>query len=231
MKRAVFILIFLIIFTGPVMISYVFKYNDGLKGKIIVVDAGHGGVDSGANNSQILEKDVNLDIALKLRSKLENSRAKVIMTRTEDVELARSKRADRSRYIRDLNARIDIINNSCADMFISIHTNANRNNPSTRGTIVYYCKTNYRSREIAYIFQEVFNESSFQYNGKAYESRHIPQSGNYYLLVNSKIPGVIVETGFITNSTDLMLLKKDEYREYIAGLLLRGILNYLTSPS
>lgn len=199
-----------------------------LGGKTIVIDPGHGGVDGGAVSRYILEKDINLNVALFLRKKLESSGAKVIMTRTEDVELGKSKKIDRNRYIMDLNVRVSIINNSGADMFISIHTNSNVKKPSTRGAIAFYCNSHPHNREMAYIFQNVFNTMEFNYGGNAYKSHHIPQKGNYYVLRNAKIPGIIVETGFLTNSTDIMLLQKSEYQEYLSEAIYKGIVDYFS---
>jgi N-acetylmuramoyl-L-alanine amidase len=239
MKRAVIILarrrfvtyfvivIALIAASAAYIISSLSLDRNILNGKTVVVDAGHGGIDGGANNQYIKEKDINLDIALKLQKKLESNGAKVIMTRTEDVELGKTNRIDRDRYKKDLAARVNIINNSGANLFISIHTNSNRNNPSTRGAIAFYANSHPHNREMAYIFQNVLNTYAFQYNGREYKSHHIPQKGKYYLLTNAKIPGIIIETGFITNSTDLLLLRTDGYKEYLADAICKGISNYL----
>lgn len=197
-----------------------------LSGKTIVVDAGHGGVDGGANNRYIVEKDVNLDVAFKLQSMLEGSGAKVVMTRVSDTELSKIKAINKTRYIQDLNARVDIINNSNANIFISIHTNSNVNKPSTRGMIAFYYSSHPHNREMAYIFQNIFNSYEFDYKGSKLTSNHTPQKGKYYILNHAKIPGIIVETGFITNSTDLLLLQKEEYREYAARNIYQGVIDY-----
>lgn len=229
-KHKLFILSLIILCVVIIISAFiktdVFLSGNVLEDKIIVIDAGHGGVDSGANNSYILEKDINLDVALKLQKRLEASGAKVIMTRTEDVELSRIKKFNRTRYLADLTYRLNIINNSSAHMFISIHANSNKSRPSTRGAMAFYYKCHPHNREIAYALQNIFNNYEFEYQGRRYKSSHTPQIGKYYLLVNSKIPGVIVETGFITNSTDLTLLKKAEYREHIADAILQGISSY-----
>lgn len=200
-----------------------------LKGKIIVVDAGHGGIDGGANNNYILEKDINLDIALRLQAKLENEGAKVVMTRTTDTALSKSTRIDRNRYLEDLNARVQIINNSSAKLFISIHTNSVNNSPSTRGAIAFYANSHPHNRDIAYIFQNIFNTYGFEYNGHTYKSHHIPQVGRYYLLKNVNIPGIIVESGFISNGTDLLLLSKAEYKDFLAESIYKGAVDYFSN--
>jgi len=217
-----------IIISAPIVVSVV-SHRSILAGKVIVVDPGHGGLDGGANNRYILEKNINLDIALMLQNRLEQNGATVIMTRTKDVELSKSRKPSRERYLSDLSARVNIINNSSADMFISIHANSSTSAPSVRGAIAFYSEAHPRSREIAYAIQSIFNNYGFEYQGKTYKSRHTPQKGNYYLTVNAKIPGIIIETGFISNGTDLMFFKKPEYKKYIADAICQGISNYFLS--
>ena len=229
-KKAALAVIFLVLCISIFAISEkkTFFAGSPLEGKTIVVDAGPGGVDSGANNSYIKEKDVNLDISLYLEKKLSQNGAKVVMTRTQDAELSKSSKIDRSRYLEDLSNRVEIINNADADLFVSIHTNSNVRKPSTRGMIAFYYNSVPQNREIAYALQDVFNTYEFVYDGNSYTSHHIPQKGKYYILVNSKVPGVIVESGFITNSGDLFLLKTKEYRLHIADAVCKGIINYFT---
>ncbi|KPU44765.1 germination-specific N-acetylmuramoyl-L-alanine amidase precursor [Oxobacter pfennigii] len=230
-KKIIFLI--LIPFIIAILFSYyltvVYSEENMLAGKIIVVDAGHGGVDGGANNSYILEKNINLDVALKLQKKLEMSGVKVIMTRTEDVDLSRYGKIDRERYRRDLKARLNLINNSNADMFISIHANSSRSNPSARGIMTYYYNSHPHNKSIANIFQDIFNNDGFSYEGNTYKGNHRPQAGRYYLLAYSKIPGLIIETGFITNKIDLLLLQEEEYRDYLAEVIYKGIVGYFTS--
>ena len=222
-------MILMLSWSAALVVRYAYTGKDGLDGKTIVIDPGHGGVDGGTGFGKILEKDINLDVSLKLRDLLEKSGAKVIMTRVEDVELGKSERIDRSRYMRDLNFRVDTINNSSADIFISIHTNSNINNPSTRGAIAFYCNSNPRNREMAYIFQNVFNTLEFDFQGNKYKSHHIPQKGNYYILRNAKVPGIIIETGFLTNRVDRLLLQRDDYKTYLSYVLYRSIVDYFAS--
>ena len=225
------VLIFILVTaaSSAMIISGILPGQNVLKGKTIVVDAGHGGIDGGANNSYILEKDINLDIALKLQKKLENEGANVIMTRTTDTALSKSTKIDRNRYLEDLNARVKIINNSSAKLFISIHANSCKESPSTRGAIAFYSNSHPHNRDIAYLFQNIFNTYGFEYNGHTYKSHHIPQIGRYYLLNNANIPGIIVESGFISNGTDLLLLSKSDYKDFLAESIYKGIVEYFSS--
>jgi N-acetylmuramoyl-L-alanine amidase len=117
---------------------FVFR-GQTLTGKIIVVDAGHGGIDPGANRPGVLEKDINLAIALQMRDILQSRGAKVILTRDTDVELSDQCENEkvRGRYRRDLNARLQAIQESDADLFVSIHANAN-SSPKRRGIECIY---------------------------------------------------------------------------------------------
>lgn len=228
-KKIVITSIIITLMLSALMVVNAIAQKNPLEGRIIVVDAGHGGVDGGANNRYICEKDVNLDVALRLQKMLEENGAVVYMTRTEDVSLNKSQRLGRERYLEDLNTRLDIINSSDAHIFVSIHTNTNPRKPSTRGALMLYSASQPQNREIAYAIQNVFNTWEYSLNGKQYKSSHIPQKGQYYLLVNSTKPGVIAETGFISNSTDLFLLLRPDYREYIARCICQGLSDYFSA--
>ncbi|WP_285716051.1 N-acetylmuramoyl-L-alanine amidase [Pelosinus sp. IPA-1] len=118
-----------ILFLLPVMLLLSTLYaNDAthkLSGKVIVVDAGHGGIDPGANRPGVLEKDINLSIALALKDVLNQNGAKVALSRQTDVEL--SPECDnekvRGRYHRDLAARVEMAEESDADLFMKTFTN------------------------------------------------------------------------------------------------------------
>ena len=118
--------------------------QDGpLQGYTILVDAGHGGTDGGAmaKDSGVLEKELNLKVAIALRDALEQSGAQVIMTRETDMELNRNKRAD-------LTARLDLANQGHADMLISIHMNEYRTRGES-GPQVFYRSGQEQSRLLA----------------------------------------------------------------------------------
>jgi len=194
---------------------------------IIVIDPGHGGIDGGTNRDGILEKEVNLAIAKKLKTKLEEKGYKIVMTREEDISLEQYSNTGGSRHRRDLNARVEIINNSNAQLFVSIHVNCNLKRPATDGSIVFYSDKYEQSKTLAYCIQRSLN--SMIVNGKK-RTTHDPQKGNYYILNNSEIPGVIVETAFISNPVEKELLLKDEFREYLAESIADGIIKYLNNP-
>lgn len=191
---------------------------------IIVIDPGHGGIDGGTSMKDVLEKEVNLDISKKLKVYLEQKGYKVIMTREEDISLEKLSSRGGSRHQRDLNARTDIINNSNAQLFLSIHGNFHSKNPNADGSIVFYYNKFVQNKSLAYCIQTALN--NVPVDGKKRTIRD-PQTGSYFLLKYSKIPGVIVETAFLTNSTELKLLMKDSFRDDIAKAIAEAVVKYL----
>lgn len=198
------------------------------KSGIIVVDPGHGGIDGGTNKDGILEKEINLAISKKLKEFLEQKGYTVIMTRGEDISLDNLDNSSQSRHKRDLNARVNIINNSNAQLFLSIHVNCNIKKPTTDGAIVFYNEKFQENKVLAYCIQRSLNAMII--NGKN-RTVHDPQQGKYFLLAYSQIPGVIVETAFMSNPEERQLLAKDEFREELARAIADGVERYLNEPS
>lgn len=197
-------------------------YEDPGNG-IIVIDPGHGGIDSGAVKNNIEEKDINLDTALKLKELLVQNGYKVIMTREEDVALEPQGNGS-SRHRRDLDARVGIINNSNAQFFVSIHTNLNPNKPSTNGSIVFYNRMYDQNVFLAYNIQRALNGVSM---GGVQRTAHNPVIEKYYLLDHAKIPGVLVEIGFLSNTKERQQLNSEDFRDLLAQAILSGIDSYL----
>ena len=189
----------------------------------VVIDAGHGGIDGGAVRGDVMEKDINLSISLMVQSYLEQNDMNVIMTRSEDISLEKLVNNGDSRHSRDLKARAQIINHSHAQIFTSIHVNSNVNNPSASGSYVFYNETRSGSQKLAYMIQRQLNS---MYISDKKRTIHDPQKGNYYLLVNGKIPGVIVETAFLSNQEEFGLLKTSEYHQALAQAIANGICEY-----
>lgn len=199
------------------------NFNDPKSG-IIVIDAGHGGVDGGANKGGILEKEINLAIAKKLKSSLEQKEYKVVMTREEDVSLDYLCDMDTSRHQKDLYARTDIINSCNAQLFVSIHVNCNFNKPATDGSIVLYSEKFSQNRTLAYSVQRALNNMLL--NGRE-RTIHDPQKGGFYILKFSQVPGVIVETAFLSNMEERRLLQTGEFQQQLAAAIGEGVDKYL----
>lgn len=196
--------------------------------RTIVIDPGHGGIDGGTNKDGVLEKEVNLDVAKKIKLILEQKGYQVIMTREEDISLDRLDNSDSSRHQKDLKARVNIINSSNAQFFLSIHVNSNFNKPSTDGAIVFYSSKLRQNKALAYCIQRSMNQ--MMVNDKK-RTIHDPQQGNYYILNYAKIPGVLIETAFISNVEERQALAKDEFRQQLAKAIFYGVERYLNKPS
>lgn len=183
-----------------------------LNKKIIVIDPGHGGSNPGATQYGMRESDNNLSVGLKLKKLLEDSGAKVIMTRDADRAVAK----EGVQLKQELQARVDLVDVYNADVFISIHTNANEN-PDIHGAMTFYY--NDISKRLASNIQTSmikFTEATDKGTEKE----------NFYVLRNNKIPAVLVEMGFITNKNEAIKLNDDVYRNVLVNGIYKGIVNY-----
>ncbi|MEK8131320.1 N-acetylmuramoyl-L-alanine amidase [Paenibacillus filicis] len=186
----------------------------------IVIDVGHGGIDSGTFYGDILEKDINLSIAKRTYELLRQQGYLVLMNRIDDYALSgenlwlRSK----SRHIKDLAQRAHMANEVNPKLVISLHVNAAKR-PSTRGAIILHQKDE-RSKALASSLQNKLNAY--------YGIEHDPVYGRtYYLLKYSKAPTVIVEVGFLTNAEDRALLTSSEGQQALAVKVAEGVVAYL----
>lgn len=182
--------------------------------KCIVIDAGHGGFDPGKVASDgVNEKNINLAIASKLSTFLEEGGAVIRNTRIEDSSLSESKR-------QDLKSRAEIANNSKADIFVSIHQNSFPKS-SVKGAQVFYYKGSEEGKKLA-----VFIQSRLKEVVDIDNSRIAKANDSYYVLKQIKIPSVIVECGFLSNGVEHNKLMSSEYQEKLAWAIYMGILDY-----
>lgn len=186
-----------------------------LTGKTIVLDVGHGGDDPGTSYQNILEKDLNLAIGLELEKELSRNGASVILTREGDYDLS-SPNAHR-RKKSDFDNRIDLINKSKANVYLSIHINYLEDISYYGGQIFYYGEDN---KKLAEFLQSEFNTISYP--------RSIKPMPNIYMYRRLKIPGVLVECGFISNKKEREKLITPAYQKEIAKVLTQGLVNYFT---
>lgn len=187
-----------------------------LLGKIIYLDAGHGGKDCGAISGNVMEKDINLKIVKKLSSELGKKGAIVYLTRDTDKDLASKYAANRKRS--DLTNRAMLINKSNANLYISIHMNSTTNS-SWRGLQIFYNSTNKENLNFANIMNDTIKK-------KISTVREVKKENSYYMYKQIKTTGILIEAGFISNSSDLYLLKQDEYQQKLASLITEGVINY-----
>ncbi|HEX2925971.1 MAG TPA: N-acetylmuramoyl-L-alanine amidase [Ruminiclostridium sp.] len=218
------ILIVTLLFNIHLKIHPVNQFKDP-NSEIIVIDPGHGGVDGGTNKDGVLEKVINLDISEKLKYFLELKGYSVIMTREDDISLDHLNSSSKSRHMRDLNARTNIINKSNAQLFLSIHVNCDLKKPLTDGAIVFYNDRLEQNKLLAYSIQRVLND--IKVNGEK-RTIHEPVKAKYFVLDKSNIPGVIVETAFISNNRERKEMVTDTFKEETAKALVTGIERYLS---
>jgi N-acetylmuramoyl-L-alanine amidase len=205
------------------------KYNLTIDGKeavpkiIIAIDPGHGGIDTGAAKGHVVESEVTLDIAKKLKSCMENKSYSVIMTRSSDISLYMLSDIEGTNQRRELNARANIINNSGATVFVSIHVNSYPEFPKMSGSIIYYNPFMPQAKELSGYIQEKLNSITVK---SLIRETGVPQKADFYILMNSHIPGVLVETAFLSNADERKLLMHNEFRLQIAKAIANGIDNY-----
>ena len=183
-------------------------------GKSVVIDVGHGGKDSGTVYDDVKEKDINLSIALKLRDELVMNGVNVILTRDGDYDLSLPNANRRKKS--DFDNRINIINNSGADMYLSIHINY-LGDAKYYGAQVFYTKGN---EAIADNLQRMFVDKL----KSPMNSRKI--SDDIYMYKKLKIPGVLIECGFLSNSKERKLLIDEKYQYKIVKSIVDGLISY-----
>ena len=201
-----------------------------LSGKVIVIDPGHGCIDGGASFDSVLEKHINLEVSLKLKSILEKEGANVVMTRTKDIALDHLNNKSEYRHKRDLIARVDIINNSRPDIFLSLHVNAEKSSAKTRGPMVFYYYDSVKSRQLALQIQKNLEEAYIK-AGHRVPARKANGNRSLFILKNTKPAGVIVELGFITNSGDRQLLTTEAFQKQIAKAMALAIKEYFSQKA
>ena len=189
-----------------------------VKNKIITIDPGHGGSDSGAvGPNGYTEKEGAFAISQKVASILNQSGAKVVMTRDSDVDVYGPNASARN----ELQARVDVGNNANSDIFVSIHCNAFVN-PAANGTQTFYYGSSYQGQRLAQSIQEKMIEA----NGL--RDRGI-STCNFYVVKHSYMPAVLIETAFFTNYDEEALLSDDEWQTTMAKAIAEGINEYFSN--
>lgn len=211
-KLTLLLLLFLII------IISIFNVNASnltfpLLGKTIYLDAGHGGVDNGATVNNVHEKDLNLQIVYKLKETLTSAGATVLLTRKDDNDISNPNALYRKKS--DFDNRIKLINNSNADLYISIHQNIYQNKKYS-GPQVFYVKDN---QKLAEIIQNTLNK---YLNTK----RKVKTINNTYMYKLLKKKGILIECGFISNDNERYKLKTEEYQLELSKIITEGIITY-----
>ena len=196
------------------------KYNT------VIIDAGHGGIDGGTSSHDgTLEKDLNLQIAIKVKEFLGSMGVNTVMTRTKDISIHDdSAKTIREKKVSDIRNRLAIMDETENSIFISIHQN-HFSQEKYHGTQVFYSINNPDSILLAdSVRQSVI--SVLQNDN----SREIKQSGSeIYLLYHAQIPTIMVECGFLSNIDETEKLKDDDYQNQLAFLISLGIMDFLNT--
>lgn len=179
-------------------------YTD-VNNKVVVIDAGHGGTDPGAQRNGISEKDINLDVALRVQKYLTKSGIKVVMTRDTDVFIP-------------LSQRSIIANDANPNAFVSIHVNA-CDSPRIKGIEVHWYTP--QSPKLAKCLETNLSQSLDTENRGLLNSK-------FYVIHHTVAPSCLVEIGFISNNAERAEMNGDERKDATAKAIAYGILSYLS---
>lgn len=175
----------------------------------IVLDAGHGGKDAGANHGDLYEKDINLAVAKKTKALLSEAGYKVKMTREDDTYAALS---DRVAFANQRNAKI----------FVSIHCNSSEDG-SGNGIETFYAESkNWNSEKLAESIQTNI------VNATGAKDREV-KTADYAVILGTDMSAALVEVGFLTDKNERTLLQNEDYQQKLAEGISEGILDYLSA--
>ena len=187
---------------------------------VVVLDAGHGGMDPGkVGVDGTLEKDINLQLVLLLKQYLEAADVEVLLTRETDEGLYQSTDTNKKRA--DMEARCAMIRQAAPDLAVSIHQNS-YHEESVKGAQVFYYRGSAQGQQLAQVLQKSFDRVLGAEN-----TRQAKGNDQYYLLLHTSCPVVIVECGFLSNWEETSKLKDPAYQKQIAWAIHLGILQYI----
>lgn len=220
--------IFLIIFVFAFTLNkddnndYISTVTLPVSGKVVIVDAGHGKPDEGAEaDDGTTEAETNLKIALKLQNLLEQSGCTVILTRSDENAIYDiDSQTLRQKKISDIRNRVKIGNESSADIFVSIHLNKIPQQQYD-GWQTFYNKNSENGKKLATSIQNNLNEAIQKEN-----KRVASKIENIYIINNVEIPTTIVECGFLSNPEEEEQLLEDSYQNRLAWGIYNGIIDY-----
>jgi N-acetylmuramoyl-L-alanine amidase len=185
-----------------------------LNGKVIVIDAGHGGSDNGSMAGGAREKDITLFLSRMVRDELKSEGATVIMTRDDD-------------SFPSLESRPELANRNSADIFLSIHANepGRRSNTTATGSIIFY----HKGSSISKFLGECVQTELMKYNllpSTGLRSDSTIYSSGFAVLRLSNMPGLLIETGFMTNPKDRQMIQSEQFGRALAKSIVSGLKTY-----
>lgn len=175
----------------------------------IAVDAGHGGSDRGVCDvtEDLVEKEINLDMAHRLAEALQTLGADVLLTRTDDTFIPLPERAQRA-------------NEFGAHLFLSLHVNRIPGHPECFGAQTFFFPNTPEGERLARLIQD-------ELLGIDQENYRVAMPGRYRVLRETHMPAALVEVAFMTNARDRALLQDPAYREKVTGAVVQGILRFI----
>lgn len=191
----------------------------------VIIDPGHGGEDGGAVGvGGVVEKNINLDISLKLRDYFKASGFNVVMTRDDDRSIYDDGcKTIKEKKVSDIHNREKLIKDYPNCIFISIHQNKFEESKYS-GTQVFYSKNNRKSEMLAKSVQNQVKISLQPDNERLIK----PSGSNLYILYHTKVPAIMAECGFLSNPTEAKKLQDSEYQDQMAFSIYSGALKYVT---
>ena len=219
LRRKIELCMTLLLLVGMIIVSkklsqLVTSENVQAKKVVVVIDAGHGGHDPGkVGVNDALEKDINLQIAEKVKKYLEKNEIEVVMTREDDVM--------EDTKLEDMKKRVALINKTKPVITVSIHQNS-YSDPNVKGAQVFYYTDSEVSKEAASLMQEELKKVDTE------NFRQIKSNSDFYMLKKTEVPTIIVECGFLSNLREAEKLVTDEYQEQMAEAICDGILTWLS---
>lgn len=219
---SIWVITILISWGGSRAISAISENISSPLGRIVIIDAGHGGVDGGATSaSGVLESKINLEIAEKLNDLLHLLGIHTKMIRTEDISIHSEGQSIAAKKVSDLKNRIRIVNETENAILISIHQN-HFSEAKYKGAQVFYSHFG-DSRQLAEKMQNAIRETINQGN-----KRQIKKANGIYLLQNIQKTGILIECGFISNPEEDHLLCDKTYQENFASVIATTISRYIS---
>ena len=189
--------------------------DEALEGRLIVVDAGHGGFDPGAiAQDGVREDGLNLEIAVKLKAALEARGAEIVMTREDENALAATKNED-------MAERRRIILENGPDIVISVHMNSFPQDPGVSGPLVLFAPGSEEGKKLADWIQDCMNEELGD-DGSA------RSQDNLIILESGAQPNVLVECGYMSNEEEENLLQQEDYQQRVAEAICDGAAAYFS---
>lgn len=194
-----------------------------LTGKVIVIDPGHGGIDPGAVAGNVKEKEITLAVALQLRELLVQAGAKPVLTREADVDLRdRSLPGFGSIRRGELAARVQLVTEHKAHLFVSIHANKFGSNSPWRGAQVFYDpRGTDGGQTLARMLQEELQEQT--------GTRRVARPIEQFILEKSPVASATVEVGFLSNPEEAGLLQSPDYQKKLAYAIFAGLARFLAA--